>query len=59
VLVFHCASAIVVLTASGSLMSHSLLRRLRRAVAVVIVLSFLPFRLSCHAWLSMLEMGRF
>jgi len=49
VLVFHCASAIVVLTASGSLMSHSLVRRLRRAVAVAIVLSFLPFRLSCHA----------
>ena len=48
-LFFHCRSAKVVLTCSGSSMLHSFVSRFSRAVAVSIVESALPFFFSCHA----------
>jgi hypothetical protein len=55
VLFFHLRVARTVLTCSGSLMSHSVVKRFSLLIAVPIVSSACPFLLSCHAWLSMLS----
>jgi len=49
VLFFHFKFANVALTCSGSLMSHSELRRFSLSIVVSIVDSALPFFFCCHA----------
>jgi len=49
VLFFHLRFASVALTCSGSLMSHSAVKRFSLSIAVSIVDSALPFFFCCHA----------